>query len=60
MYIHVHVHVPNPLFFLLPPPQSDHMGCSVYDLILEEDHNDVKFAISKAEARTHARMGTKR
>ena len=51
------------LFFYpsLPPSlQSEHMGFSLYDLVLEEDHNDVKEAIAKAEARAHARMGTKR
>lgn len=37
--------------------QSEHMGSSLYDLVLKEDHNDVKQAISSAETQAHTKLG---
>ena len=39
--------------------QSEHIGFSLYDLVLEEDHGDVREAISKAEAAALARLTSK-
>jgi hypothetical protein len=40
--------------------QSEHMGTSLYDLVLEEDQTSVKLALSSAEIKAHTRIGTKR
>ena len=39
--------------------QSEHIGFSMYDLILEEDHQEVKMAITKAETDAMSRLSTK-
>ena len=37
---------------LSPPPQSEHIGVNLYELILDEDHEDVRQRISEADDRS--------
>ena len=39
--------------------QSEHIGYSIYNLILEEDHAEVKTTIAKAEVTALSRLSSK-
>ena len=47
--------LPNSLSLSLslpPPSQSEHIGVNLYELILDEDHEDVRQRISEADDRS--------
>jgi len=53
-YTHASLHITHSHIL-----QSEHIGFSMYDLILDEDYDEVKAAIAKAETSAMARLSSK-